>query len=105
MTSPSTPVDPAFRRVLVFLLVGTRGGNNRALILRLLKEEPLNANKIAERLKLDYKTVQHHLGLLEQHSVISPSPKGSYGAVYFLTPQMEKSVQLLDEIWVKSGKR
>src|SRR5712692_5383034 len=95
--------DPAFRRLMMFLLIGTRGGVNRSMILRLLRDEPLNANRIAERLKLDYKTVQHHLALLEQHNVIAPSPKGTYGAVYFLTPLMERNLHLLGEKWVESG--
>ncbi len=75
------------------------------MIVKLLKEEPLNANKIAERLGLDYKTIQHHLALLEQHNVIVSSPKGTYGAVYFLSPLMERNLHFLGDIWVESGKK
>ncbi len=88
----------------MFLIQDTRGGGNRALTLGLLKDEPSNANKIVERLHLDYKTVQHLLGLLEQHGIILPSPKGSYGAVYFLTRQMEKNLHQLGENGWNLGK-
>jgi predicted transcriptional regulator len=68
---------------MVYLFIGTRGGWNRARIVKLLKEEPLNPNQISEKLGLVYKTVQHHIKLLEDNGVIVSSSKGSYGAVYF----------------------
>lgn len=98
-------VDPAFKRLMVYLFVGTRGGWNRARIVKLLKEEPLNPNQLAERLGLDYKTVQHHIKLLEENGVIVPSSKGSYGAVYFFTPYADKHFDLLKEIWAKFGRK
>jgi DNA-binding transcriptional ArsR family regulator len=98
-------VDPAFKRMLLYLLIGTRGGDNRTRIIQLLREEPLNVNKIGERLQLDYKTVQHHLKVLEGNSIVTSSPKGTYGALYFLTPYVEKNIALFEEIWAKFGKR
>ncbi len=78
---------------------------NRILILRYLKENPVNANKLSTELKLDYKTVQHHLKILEQNSLIVASQKGTYGAVYFVSPYMEAEFAILDEIWAKVDKR
>jgi DNA-binding transcriptional ArsR family regulator len=99
-------LDPAFKRVMTFLFLGTKGGGNRIRIVRLLKEEALNANKIGERLDLDYKTIQHHLELLEQHQVVVlSSPKGTYGAIYFLSQYFEKQLDLLEEMWVKFGRK
>ncbi len=98
------PGDPAFRRLLYYLLAGTRGALNRILILRYLKENPVNANKLAGEMKLDYKTVQHHLRILEQNGLIVPSQKGAYGAVYFISPYMEAEFSILDEIWAKVNK-
>ncbi len=49
---------------LWYVLSGTRGGANRARILRALDERPRNANQLAEDLDLDYKTVRHHLEVL-----------------------------------------
>jgi DNA-binding transcriptional ArsR family regulator len=103
--SQDSGTDPAFRRLMVYLFIGTRGGWNRARIVKLLKEEPLNPNQISEKLGLDYKTVQHHIKLLEDNGVIVSSSKGSYGAVYFLTPYVEKHFELLKEIWAKFGQR
>jgi len=100
------PVDPAFKRLLMYLLVGTKGGFNRLQIMRLLRDEPLNPNKIGEKLDLDYKTSQHHLKILRENSiVVSSSPAGTYGAMYFLSPYVEKNIALVDDIWARFGKR
>jgi len=98
------PGDPAFRRLLFYLLAGTRGAFNRLLILRYLRQNPVNANKLATDLKLDYKTVQHHIKILEQNGLIVSSQKGSYGAVYFISPYMEAEYSILEEIWAKVDK-
>jgi len=88
---------------MVYLFLGTRGGYNRARIAELLKEAPLNPNQISERLRLDYKTVQHHIKLLEENGVIVPSSKGSYGAIYFLTPYAEKHYDAMKGMWARFG--
>lgn len=98
-------IDPAFKRVLMYLLVGTKGGANRVQMIRLLKDEPMNANKIGERLNLDYKTVQHHLKILKENNVVVTNAAGAYGAMYFLTPYVEKHMSVLEEIWARFGKR
>ncbi|MDA4115176.1 MAG: winged helix-turn-helix domain-containing protein [Thaumarchaeota archaeon] len=104
--SDSPPVDPAFKRLLMYLLVGTKGGFNRLQIMKLIQDEPLNPNKIGEKLNLDYKTVQHHLKILRENSiVVTSSPSGTYGAMYFLAPFVEKNISLVDEIWARFGKR
>lgn len=100
------PVDPAFKRLLMYLLVGTKGGFNRLQIMKLIQAEPLNPNKIGEKLDLDYKTVQHHLKILRENSiVVASSPSGTYGAMYFLAPFVEKNISVVDEIWARFGKR
>jgi DNA-binding transcriptional ArsR family regulator len=102
----SPTVDPAFKRLLMYLLVGTKGGFNRLQIMKLIHDEPLNPNKIGEKLNLDYKTVQHHLKILRENSiVVTSSPSGTYGAMYFLAPFVEKNSSLVDEIWARFGKR
>ncbi len=103
-TAPSSTIDPSFKRVMMYIFAGTRGGYNRARIVELLREEPMNSNRIAEKLDLDYKTVQHHLKLLQENEVVVPSsPKGTYGAVYFLTPYVEKHLEVLRLIWARFG--
>ena len=99
-------LDPAFKRVMMFLFLGTKWGSNRIRIVSLLKHEALNANKIGERLTLDYKTVQHHLRILEEHDVVvSSSPKGTYGAMYFLSQQFERQFAPVEEMWVRFGRK
>lgn len=99
-------LDPAFKRVMMFLFLATRGGDNRMKIVRLLRRDPMNANRIREELKLDYKTIQHHVQILKENKVIvSSSPEGVYGAVFFLTPYFEKHMSAVEEMWAKSGKK
>jgi DNA-binding transcriptional ArsR family regulator len=99
-------LDPAFKRVMMFLFLATKGGGNRIRIVKLLKHEALNANKIGEKLALDYKTVQHHLRILEENDVVvSSSPKGTYGAIYFLSQYFERQIASIEEMWVKFGSK
>lgn len=67
--------------VLWYVLTATRGGTNRVRILRALDERPRNANRLAEELDLDYKTVRHHLEVLVDNGVVEASGD-EYGAVY-----------------------
>jgi predicted ArsR family transcriptional regulator len=76
-------------KALWYLLAGTRGGENRARIIRLLDEQPRNANQLAESLEVDYNTVRHHLDMLVDHNVLEPGG-GEYGKLYFLTDQFEQ---------------
>ncbi|MHB8585915.1 MAG: ArsR/SmtB family transcription factor [Thermoplasmatota archaeon] len=89
------------KRVLWWLLAGSRGGANRADILFRLKERPFNAHQLADACGLDYKTVRHHLRVLEDNQCIAASGKDQYGAMYFLTAQMEQNWPVLEEIWSK----
>ncbi len=72
--------------------------------MKILRDRPSNANQLAERLSVDYKTIQHHLRVLEENGLVVPSEKGAYGAVLFLTPKMEEALPIFDEIWSKIGR-
>ena len=85
------------RRVLWWLIGGTRGGRNRLRVIRTLQETPMNANQLARTLDLDYKTVQHHLGLLTENGVLT-TVGDNYGKTYFLTDAMETNLDVLDEV-------
>ena len=93
------------KRLLWYLFAGTRGGPSRAEIIKALQNRPCNANQLAQILRVDYKTIQHHLRILEENGLIVPSNKGSYGAVLFLTPKMDEALPILDEICSKIGRR
>jgi len=92
------------RRLLWYLLGGTRGGPSRVEILKALRERPLNANQLAGVVRLDYKTVEHHLRVLEENGLVMSSQKGAYGAVLLLTTTIEQAWPLVEEIWGKIGR-
>jgi len=102
--APAIYGEKYLKRLLWYLLGGTRGGPTRAEILKTLRDRPLNANQLAESLRVDYKTIQHHLRVLEENGLAAPSEKGAYGAMIFLTPKMEEAIPYLEEIWSKIGR-
>jgi DNA-binding transcriptional ArsR family regulator len=83
--------------VLWYVLTGTRGGENRARILRALDERPRNANQLAEDLDLDYKTVRHHLDVLMDNDILTNSGD-DYGAVYLPTDRARANWDTVEEI-------
>ena len=84
--------DQDIIRLLWFLFAGTRGGDNRIKILDLLIKNPLNINKISEELQLDYKTIQHHIHVLEKNNLITKIGD-KYGVLYFISNYMEKNIE------------
>lgn len=86
------------KRLLWHLIAGTKGGVNRARIIKCLQKRPYNANRIAEKLNLDYKTVRHHISVLEKNNVIVSSGD-KYGVIYFLSDNMEHNLDIFEEIW------
>lgn len=88
------------RRVLWYLLGGTRGGPLRIRIVRLLRDRPSNTNQVATRLGIDYKTAQHHLRVLTENRIVSSTGQ-DYGAVFILTKDMEDSLAEFDAIAAK----
>ena len=92
------------KRLLWWLLSGSRGGVNRARIIYTLHEMPANANQLAEQLDLDYKTVRHHLDILLKNEAIVFQGEG-YGTVYFVSEDIEANFDDFRQIWVKIGKK
>ncbi|MEM1989091.1 MAG: winged helix-turn-helix domain-containing protein [Candidatus Bathyarchaeia archaeon] len=90
--------------VLNWLIAGTRGGYMRAQIIMALKDSPMNANQLANLLGVDYRTVRHHLEILEKNKIITSAGE-KYGVTYFLTPIMEENYAIFEEIWEKIGKK
>ena len=104
-TSSRSYFDPRFKRLLWYLIGSTKGGYNRARILEYINSNPANANQIASELKLDYKTITHHLDVLSKNGLVVTDNKESYGATYFLTPLLEKNYESFKDILAKIGKR
>lgn len=98
--------DPRFRRLLWYLIGSTKGGYNRARILEFLNAQPANANQIASELKLDYKTIIHHIAVLSKNGLVITDNKESYGAIYFISPLLEKNYESFKkEILARIGKK
>lgn len=93
------------KNLLWYLVAGTKGGETRGRIISLIEKKPSNANKISETLKLDYKTIRHHLKVLEENNIITAVNKGNYGAVYFLSEIMKENMEVFGEIWERFGKK
>jgi DNA-binding transcriptional ArsR family regulator len=92
------------KNLVWYLLAGTRGGETRAIILVALKKRPMNAHQLAKALKLDYKTIQHHLRVLLDNNLVTAINKGGYGAAYFVSPELESVWKDFREIWERIGK-
>ena len=90
--------------LLGWLIAGTRGGLTRAKIIKALKETPQNANQLANLLGMDYRTIRHHLEVLEKNKIITSAGEG-YGTTYFLSPAMEENYALFEEILKKIWKK
>jgi predicted ArsR family transcriptional regulator len=94
----------SLKYLLGWLIAGTRGGPTRARIIQALKDSPQNANQLANKLKMDYKTMRHHLEVLEKNKIIT-SVGNRYGATYFLSQAMEDNYAMFEEIMKKIGKK
>ena len=94
----------AIKQLLWWLIAGSEGGYNRAQIIHILNERPCNANKLAKELKLDYKTIRHHLDVLTKNNLLTFTGS-KYGKMYFISPPLEENYEIFEEIWDKIGKK
>lgn len=97
-------MSSAFRRIIWWVFTGNRGGPNRARIIATLKEQPLNANQLAQKLGMDYKTIRHHLKVLLKNCLVLEVGEG-YGAMYFISPELEQDYEEFLEIWGRIGRK
>ena len=89
--------DPDLRRMLWHLLGGTRGGENRARILRHLRSRPSNLNQVAKSLGLDYNAIEHHVKTLRKNNLLIASGE-RYGMTYFLSPWLDGHYEIFEEV-------
>jgi DNA-binding MarR family transcriptional regulator len=94
----------ALKRLLWWLIAGSEGGYNRALIIHALNDRPYNANQLAKELKLDYKTIRHHIDVLSKNNLITFTGT-KYARMYFVSPLLEDNFALFEEIWNEIGKK
>ena len=96
--------DRQLKHLLQWLIVGTRGGANRAQILEAIRKDPRNANQLASLLGVDYRTVRHHLDVLEKNGLVT-SMGEQYGKMYFLSSELEENFRVFEEIVNEFGKK
>ena len=101
-TNGQAQPDRRFKMILWSIIAGTRGGVNRAKILNIIRETPMNANKIATVLNLDHKTVVHHVKILTKNNLVIKAEK-NYAAEFELTSIMKENQNVLEEIMQKIG--
>lgn len=89
--------EQPLKQLLGWLITGTKGGKTRAQIIKTVKSNPQNANQLATKLKVDYKTVRHHLTILEKNKLVMPVGE-HYSTVYFLSQPMEENYSVFEEI-------
>ncbi len=66
-------------------------------MIHALASRPLNLNQLAEKLGVDYRTVMHHANVLKMNSLVVVEGE-KYGAMYFLSPRLQASMNLFTEI-------
>jgi predicted transcriptional regulator len=76
---------------------------NRLKLVSSLKEKPLNANQLAKELRLDYKAIQHHIGVLEKNNIITRVGE-KYNVTYFVSNFLEVNMDSFNEIAEKLEK-
>src|SRR5438309_12079608 len=76
-----SPSETSWRRLLWYVLAGSRVGPNRGRIVTLLREGPKNVNQLAEALDVHYRVAEHHIRALEKNHLASP-PGGRNGRRY-----------------------
>ena len=54
-------------------------------------------NQLAEALGLDYKAVQHHVGVLEKNNMVTKAGE-KYGVLYFISNYLEANVEAFNEV-------
>ena len=94
----------SLRYLLGWLIAGTRGGATRAKMIKALRDTPQNANQLANLLGMDYRTIRHHLKVLEKNRIITAAGEG-YGTTYFLSPALEENYVLFEDIVKRMWKK
>ncbi len=90
-----------YARNLLWVIFGrSRGAENRRRMIFALRETPLNAHQLAKELGLNYKAIQHHIGVLEKNNMITRMGD-KYGATFFLSTLLEVNIEVFDEIAFK----
>ena len=86
------------------MIGGTRGGLNRARIIKALSDSPMNAHQLSQTLELDYSTIRHHIEVMEKNELVTSIGSG-YGMAYLLSEALIEHYSVFEEIWDKIGNK
>ena len=101
--SLETKTHPETKKLLWVVFAASKGGMTRIKIISHLREIPSNTHQLAKALGFDYKSIQHHIRILERDNLITKVGK-TYGAVYFPSVLFEDGEAIFDEIVSKLKK-
>ncbi len=93
----------SLERVLWWLFAGSAGAETRRRVLRAIREQPRNAQQLAQALGVDYTTVRHHLRVMEQNGIVTTAGD-RYGKLYFLSNAMEAHWAVFENILQRTGR-
>jgi|GEM_PF-4577890 len=82
-------------------IFGSKGGQNRAKIVKAISEKPMNANQLSNLLGLNYKTIEHHLRVLRKNELVTVSGSTDYGEMYFPSSKLEAQLKEFNEEFKK----
>jgi len=85
------------KRLMWYIFASMKGGPTRIRIVDCLLQHPYNMNQLGKELNLDYKTIKHHIKVLEENRIITSEEK-KYGTIYFPTQLFEQNIAIFKEI-------
>jgi DNA-binding transcriptional ArsR family regulator len=90
--------DTSYAKNLLWMVfANSRGGHNRIRMIMALQKSPLNAHQLAKKLDLNYRAIQHHIGVLEKNSLVSHVGE-QYGTVYYLSTLIEANMAIFEKL-------
>ena len=69
----------------------------RARLIGELRVQPGNMNQLAKRLGVGYRTVDHHIRVLQKNALVSATGE-RYGLTYFIAPWLEAHLDIFDDL-------
>ncbi|MBQ7927999.1 MAG: winged helix-turn-helix transcriptional regulator [Methanobrevibacter sp.] len=75
------------------MILGTNSAKTRILIIDEILKEPHNANQLAKKLKLDYKTIKYHMRVICKHQYATEEKFEKYTFYY----PSDKLIKHIDE--------
>lgn len=77
---------------LLNLIVGRKGGKTTITIMDKILDHPHNKNQLANKLKMDYNTVNHHIKIMHKHEYITKEQLDN-SFYYHPSPKLFKSLK------------